>query len=127
MLGQGVSDPYATIDFVADRALHRFKSFTVKDNLNPVWNFVTQVPVEDIATVSDINIKLFDKDEFTKDDPLGEVTIPRSVVVRARESRTEQNFWLMLNNVSTGSVRSKVSWASLATSPARQKDDQASV
>ena len=67
MLGQGVSDPYATIDFVADRALHRFKSFTVKDNLNPVWNFVTQVPVEDIATVSDINIKLFDKDEFTKD------------------------------------------------------------
>ena len=63
----------------------------------------------------------------TKDDPLGEVTIPRSVVVRARESGTEQNFWLMLNNVSTGSVRSKVSWASLATSPARQKDDQASV
>ena len=64
---------------------------------------------------------------LTKDDPLGEVTIPRSVVVRARESGTEQNFWLMLNNVSTGSVRSKVSWASLATSPARQKDDQASV
>ena len=55
------------------------------------------------------------------------MTIPRSVVVRARESGTEQNFWLMLNNVSTGSVRSKVSWASLATSPARQKDDQASV
>ena len=125
LLGQGVSDPYATLDFVADTVLYRFKSFTIKDDLNPVWNFLCQVPVEASRTVSDIAIKLYDKDEFTKDDPLGEVAIPRSVIKRAQDSGTEQDFWQMLTNTETGSVRSRVSWSSLSTQPAIQNDDQA--
>ena len=127
LLGQGVSDPYATLDFVADTVLYRFKSFTIKDNLNPVWNFLCQVPVEDSKTVSDIAIKLYDKDEFSKDDPLGEVAIPRSVIKRARESGAEQDFWLMLTNTETGSVRSRVSWSSLSPRPPVHNDDQALV
>ena len=127
LLGQGVSDPYATLDFVADTVLYRFKSFTIKDDLNPVWNFLCQVPIEDSKTVSDIALKLYDKDEFTKDDPLGEVTIPRSVIRRARDSRAEQDFWQMLTNTETGSVRSRVSWSSLSTQPAIQNDDQATI
>ena len=124
LLGQGVSDPYATLDFVADTVLYRFKSFTIKDDLNPVWNFLCQVPVEASRTVSDIAIKLYDKDEFTKDDPLGEVAIPRSVIKRAQDTGTEQDFWQMLTNTETGSVRSRVSWSSLSTQPAIQNDDQ---
>ena len=125
LLGQGVSDPYATLDFVADTVLYRFKSFTIKDDLNPVWNFLCQVPVEASRTVSDIAIKLYDKDEFSKDDPLGEVAIPRSVIKRAQDTGTEQDFWQMLTNTETGSVRSRVSWSSLSTQPAIQNDDQA--
>ena len=90
-----------------------------------MWNFLCQVPIEDSNTVSDIAVKLYDKDEFTKDDPLGEVAIPRSVIRRARASGVEQDFWQMLTNVETGSVRSRVSWSSLSTQPAIQNDDQA--
>ena len=127
ILGQGVSDPYATIDFFADKFLHRFKTFVVQDNLNPVWNYFCQVPVENIETVSDIVVKLFDKDKITNDDPLGDISIPKSVVKRASQQNKVQDFWLMLNNTKTGSVRSKVSWSTLSLTPTRQNDDQALV
>ena len=109
---------------MADTVLYRFKSYTIKNDLNPVWNFLCQVPVEDSKTVSDIAIKLYDKDEFTKDDPLGEVAIPKSVIKRAQQTGTEQDFWQMLTNTETGSVRSRVSWSTLSTQPAVQNDDQ---
>ena len=125
LLGQGVSDPYATIDFLADKSLNRYKSFTINDNLNPVWNYLCQTPVESIDSVSDISIKLFDKDDWSKDDPLGNVSVPRSVVNRAAMTKTEQDFWLMLTDTKHGSVRTKVSWSSLSSTPANHNDDQA--
>ena len=117
MLGQGVSDPYATISFLVDNTLNRFKTFIIKDNLNPEWNFLCQTPVEHLESVSDINIRLFDKDDFSKDDNLGEVSVPKSVIKRSSDQRAEQDFWLMLTNTEKGSVRTKVSWSTLSTTP----------
>jgi len=125
MLGQGVSDPYATISFLVDNTLNRVKTFIIKDNLNPEWNFLCQTPVEHLESVSDINIKLFDKDDFSKDDNLGEVSVPKSVIKRSSDQRAEQDFWLMLTNTEKGSVRTKVSWSTLSTTPTHHKDDQA--
>ena len=46
-----------------------------------------QVPVNEQKSVSDISVKLFDKDDFTKDDPLGDCRIPKSVIKRAADTR----------------------------------------
>ena len=127
ILGQGVSDPYGIIDFTADKQLRRFKSTCIKDDLNPVWNSMWQVPVEDIKSISDITIKLLDKDKFTRDDPLGEATITKSVVRRAKETCKDQDFWKILENTKTGSVRTRVSWSTLSISPMNHNDDQALV
>ena len=127
ILGQGVSDPYTNIDFTADRLLQRFKSPCIKDDLNPVWNFLCQVPVDDLRSVSDITLTLFDKDKYTKDDPLGDCTLPKSVVKRAAETGQDQDFWKLLDNTKTGSVRTRISWSTLSMNPMNQKDDQALV
>ena len=124
ILGQGVSDPYTIIDFTADRLRHRFKSPCIKDDLNPVWNFICQVPVDDLRTVSDISLQLFDKDKYTKDDPLGEATLPKSVVKRAADSCKDQDFWKVLENIKKGSVRTRISWSSLSMNPVNHNDDQ---
>ena len=72
---------------MSDNVLTRSKTFTIKDNLNPVWNYFMQVPVNEQKSVSDISVKLFDKDDFTKDDPLGDCRIPKSVMKRAADTR----------------------------------------
>ena len=127
LLGQGVSDPYATLQFTADKTVARFRTATVNNCLSPVWEHLCQTPVESLATVSDLTVRLYDKDRFTADDPLGDCVVPVSVVRRAQTSQTEQDFWLMLNNVATGSVRLRVSWARLSTRPLRHKDEAALV
>ena len=127
LLGQGVSDPYATLQFTADKVVARFKTATVNNCLSPVWDCVCQTPVESLDTVSDLTVRLYDKDRFTADDPLGDCVVPVSVVKRAHFSQTEQDFWLMLNNTATGSVRLRVSWARLSTRPVRHKDEAALV
>ena len=127
LLGQGVSDPYATLQFTADKTVARFRTATVNNCLDPVWDHLCQTPVESLATVSDLTVRLYDKDKFTADDPLGDCVVPVSVVRRAHSTQTEQDFWLMLNNVASGSVRLRVSWSSLATRPVRHKDEAALV
>ena len=47
------------------------------------------------------------------------------MVRRAQHSQTDQDFWLMLNNVASGRMRSRVSWSGLSTSPVRHKDEAA--
>ena len=127
LLGQGVSDPYATLQFTADKSLARFRTATINNCLSPVWDYLCQTPVESLDTVSDLTVRLYDKDRFTADDPLGDCVVPVSVVRRAHSTGTEQDFWLMLNNVATGSVRLSVAWSSLSTRPVRHKDEAALV
>ena len=127
LLGQGVSDPYATLQFTADKSVARFRTATVNNCLSPVWECLCQTPVESLDTVSDLTVRLYDKDRFTADDPLGDCVVPVSVVRRAQSSQSDQDFWLMLNNVASGSVRLRVSWSRLSTRPVRHKDEAALV
>merc|ERR1719193_2727316 len=61
----GKSDPYV----VVEHNNSKFKSKTVKDNQNPVWDFVVDKELSE-SSVGDIKISVFDQD-IGKDDPMG--------------------------------------------------------
>ena len=80
----------------------RFKTNTINNCLSPVWDYMCQVPVSSLASVSDLTVRLYDKDKFTADDPLGDCVIPVSVVRRAQHSQTDQGrvslYWTSLTS-----------------------------
>lgn len=79
LLGQGKSDPYARIEIIADGETHSFKTAVVPNNLHPVWKMVVEVAVEDVSTIEDAQIEVWDDDHVAKDDFLGRCSIPVQV------------------------------------------------
>merc|ERR1711872_996935 len=61
----GKSDPYV----VVEHDKKKFKSKTIKNNQNPVWEFVMEKKLYE-SSVEDIKISVFDED-IGKDDPMG--------------------------------------------------------
>lgn len=64
----GSSDPY--VKFVDSTGKEVAKSPVVKKSLDPEWNFETS-----FKAVGDVTLQVWDKDTFTKDDPLGNATL----------------------------------------------------
>ncbi|KAM6039082.1 LOW QUALITY PROTEIN: extended synaptotagmin-1 [Chlamydotis macqueenii] len=102
---RGRSDPYARV-----RAAGRvFRSRVVKEELNPRWNEVYEVIVDDVPG-QDVEFELFDKD-LDKDDFLGRCKVPLRRVLSSRVLEE----WLPLEGVKSG--RLHVRLESLAPSP----------
>ncbi|XP_028853814.1 extended synaptotagmin-1 isoform X2 [Denticeps clupeoides] len=106
---KGKSDPYVKIS-VGGKT---FKSHTIKENLNPVWNelyemVLTQVPGQDV------NLEVFDKD-MDKDDFMGRVKISLSDLISAQH--TDQ--WFPLSDVKSGRVHLILEWLPTLSEPGR--------
>ena len=65
----GKSDPYALIYYKEEV----FKSETISNNLNPVWNLAITIDI-DLIENDELNIKIFDED-YDIDDSLGSVSL----------------------------------------------------
>ncbi|KAM6112302.1 LOW QUALITY PROTEIN: extended synaptotagmin-1 [Phoenicopterus ruber ruber] len=102
---RGRSDPYAKVR-VAGRV---FRSRVVKEDLNPRWNEVYEVIVDNVPG-QDVEFDLFDKD-IDKDDFLGRCKVPLRRVLSSRIV----DEWLPLEEVKSG--RLHVRLESLAPSP----------
>ncbi|XP_054663073.1 extended synaptotagmin-1 [Grus americana] len=102
---RGRSDPYAKVR-VAGRV---FRSRVVKEDLNPHWNEVYEVIVDNVPG-QDVEFDLFDKD-IDKDDFLGRCKVPLRRVLSSRIV----DEWLPLEEVKSG--RLHVRLESLAPSP----------
>ncbi|KAM9177111.1 LOW QUALITY PROTEIN: extended synaptotagmin-1 [Mergus octosetaceus] len=89
---RGRSDPYAKVR-VAGRA---FRSRVVKEELNPRWNEIYEVVVDNIPG-QDVEFDLFDKD-IDKDDFLGRCKVPLRRVL----SSHFVDEWLPLEEVKSG-------------------------
>ena len=79
LLGQGKSDPYARVEITSDGETHLFKTAVVPNNLHPVWKMIVEVVVEDVTTIEDPQIEVWDDDHVGKDDFLGRCSIPAQV------------------------------------------------
>ena len=64
------SDPYAVVKYGKQKA----KTNTIKNTLNPQWNFSTDFNVPD-GSNNEINIEVFDNDRFGRDPSLGKLDL----------------------------------------------------
>ncbi|XP_027764171.1 extended synaptotagmin-1 [Empidonax traillii] len=95
---RGRSDPYAKVR-VAGRV---FRSRVIKEELNPRWNEVYEVIVDNIPG-QDVEFDLFDKD-VDKDDFLGRCKVPLRRVL----SSCIVDEWLPLEEVKSGRLHVKL-------------------
>lgn len=86
----GKSDPYVIISVPGGGAPER-KSRVVSRSLDPVWNETFEFAEQTLEELLQRGLRLavFDKDTFTKDDPLGEIVVSLDPL-RARSSHEYQ-------------------------------------
>lgn len=125
--GRDVSDPYARISFAVDGREHTFETEVKKNSLDPVWNFQEILFVDSPDTMSDITVNIFDKDEYSKDDFLGECVVYKEILTKVVNMGKTYDYWKILEKTAQGSVRVRVSWSRLDANPPKNTDDQALV
>merc|ERR1719431_637601 len=93
----GKSDPYAVVTYGDDK----IKTKTIKNNLNPQWNFEADIPI-DPKGPSTLKVEVFDDDKLGKDKPLGaaDVDIPSLM-----NNATLKEAWVPLSGVKSGQLQ----------------------
>ena len=93
----GKSDPYAVISY-GDESV---RTKTVKNDLNPDFNFETDIPVDPNGP-RNIKIQLFDDDKLGKDKPLGSADID---IPSLRNNANLKDAWIPLDGVKNGQIQ----------------------
>uniref|UniRef100_A0A8D0ACC8 Extended synaptotagmin-like protein 3 n=1 Tax=Sander lucioperca TaxID=283035 RepID=A0A8D0ACC8_SANLU len=106
-LVKGKSDPYATLR-VGNR---NFKSKTIKETLNPVWNEVFEFVAHE-APGQELEMEIYDEDT-DKDDFLGRYNLDLGVV----KKEVEMDKWFTLEGIQKGDVHLRLQWLSLKCDP----------
>ncbi|XP_044204052.1 extended synaptotagmin-1 isoform X2 [Thunnus albacares] len=97
---KGKSDPYVKINIGGTT----FKSHVIKENLNPTWNEMYEVVLNEHSN-QEIQFEAFDKD-LDSDDFLGRFSIKLNEVIRSQY--TDQ--WYTLKDVKSGRVHLILEW-----------------
>lgn len=97
---KGKSDPYVKIRVGGIT----FRSHTIKENLNPVWNELYEVILTQLPG-QEIQFELFDKD-IDQDDFLGRFKLSLQDIISAQYTDT----WYTLNDVKSGRVHLMLEW-----------------
>jgi Ca2+-dependent lipid-binding protein len=95
----GTPDPYAVVSIAGRLELGRTK--TVTGNANPRWNETVNVVISSFK--DDLNLKVFDFNDFRKDKELGEATFQLDRFEKDDEYENEQ-LPLMLNGRARGQI-----------------------
>uniref|UniRef100_W5L9Q7 Synaptotagmin-7 n=1 Tax=Astyanax mexicanus TaxID=7994 RepID=W5L9Q7_ASTMX len=96
----GTSDPFVKIYLLPDKK-HKLETKVKRKNLNPHWNetFLFEgFPYEKVRERT-LYLQVLDYDRFSRNDPIGEVSIPLNKV----ELGHNQTFWKELKPCSDGS------------------------
>ncbi|KAK3526140.1 hypothetical protein QTP70_016118, partial [Hemibagrus guttatus] len=96
----GTSDPFVKIYLLPDKK-HKLETKVKRKNLNPHWNetFLFEgFPYEKVRERT-LYLQVLDYDRFSRNDPIGEVSIPLNKV----ELGQHQTFWKDLKPCSDGS------------------------
>ena len=80
-----------------------FKTRTISNNLNPVWNECFEAVV-DVAEVQRLRFELFDEDIGSKDDELGRLSLPLERI----KKEGVLNEWFPLEACKHGDLHIKV-------------------
>ncbi|KAM6982757.1 extended synaptotagmin-1 [Tautogolabrus adspersus] len=97
---KGKSDPYVKIRVAGIT----YRSHTIKENLNPIWNELYEVVLTQLPG-QEIQFELFDKD-IDQDDFLGRFKLNLRDIISAQFIDT----WYTLNDVKSGRVHLVLEW-----------------
>lgn len=114
-----VSDPYAMIHIDVDSRTHIYQTQVIQNDLNPVWNYMCQIPLDETSTISDLSCTVMDKDEMSKDDPLGTCTVLSDHIYDVLKFKENFCTWkqLWIKNKSQGQLKVFISF-----SPVKERD-----
>ena len=90
----GKADPYVLLSYREKTT----QSKTVKNNLNPEWNFEQTLDVDE-ASEEEITIEVYDKDTVSKDDFMGRATISVGDLPKLKHGQ-----WIPLQGCKSGEV-----------------------
>ena len=96
----GTPDPYATVSIAGRQELGRTK--TIKENANPRWNETVNIVISSLK--DDLNLKVFDFNDFRKDKELGMATFSLDKFEHDDEFQNE-SLPLMLNGRARGQLQ----------------------
>ena len=117
ILGRDKSDPYVELFMMADGSRHSFHTRTIKNNLNPKWETMYDLPIDDPNSISDLKLEVWDDDSVTSTDSLGKCTVPLQAINKAIHEHGEfQDVWMELEDIEKGSIHVSVGWLDLKTS-----------
>ena len=83
-----------------------FKTRTINNDLNPVWNECFEAVVDE-AEGQKLRIELFDKDTASADEELGRLSLPLDMVKHAGTVSE----WYSLEGCLHGEISLKVGWS----------------
>jgi Ca2+-dependent lipid-binding protein len=93
-------DPYATVSIAGRQELGRTK--TISDNANPRWNETVNIVISSLK--DDLNLKVFDFNDYRKDKELGMATFALDKFEQDDEF-TNESLPLMLNGRARGQIQ----------------------
>ena len=93
----GKSDPYAVVTYGDEQ----IKTETVKNNLNPNWDFRADIPYNPNYSDS-LKIEIFDDDKLGKNKPLGSTTID---IPNLANNDPLDAVWIPLDGVKSGQLQ----------------------
>ena len=116
-----VSDPYTMIHIDVDSRTHIYQTQVIQNDLNPAWNYMCQIPLDETSTISDLSLTVMDKDEVSKDDPLGACTVLADHIHDVMKFKENFCTWkqLWMNNKSQGQLKVFISF-----SPVKERDSE---
>jgi len=92
----GKSDPYVVVHYKEVM----FKSQTINNNLNPVWNFSINLEI-DLANPGELHIQVFDED-YDSDDKIGKTIINVKDLI---DCKSIEGKWVKLEDCKSGEIQ----------------------
>ncbi|KAL6065854.1 Multiple C2 and transmembrane domain-containing protein [Balamuthia mandrillaris] len=107
----GLSDPYVKLSVPPQKHRTTVKSATLRPQWNEEFTFVN------MQTDSELRLRIFDHDKFSKDDFMGAYHFPASELLKIKASGQAADLWLQLKNKKgehdqeRGTLHVKLEWS----------------
>ena len=109
------------VEVTVDGRLHRFRTLTTSETSFPSWDFLVQLPVEQVDSISDLTVKLEEEEGITTASTILSKTVVERAVILG-----ELDFWSSLDDAHgqvsqvSGRVRTRLSWSTLGAEHSEQ-------
>ena len=95
----GLSDPFCALELLDEQR----DTEVIEKTLNPVWDQLLSFAVVEKPVTEKLIIKVFDRDQYSTDDAMGECHVDLSLLSQLADG-SERELTLKLENVESGEI-----------------------